>query len=85
MNHPMQGSAADIIKIAMIQVAQRLRQEGLRSKMVLQIHDELDFEVPEDEIEALSALVRQTMEGVVELRVPLVADVSYGANWAEAK
>ena len=69
----------------MIQVAQRLRQEGLRSKMVLQIHDELDFEVPEDEIEALSVLVRQTMEGVVELRVPLVADVSYGANWAEAK
>lgn len=85
MNHPMQGSAADIIKIAMIQVAQRLHQEGLRSKMVLQIHDELDFEVPEDEIETLSALVRQTMEGVVELRVPLVADVSYGANWAEAK
>ena len=53
--------------------------------MVLQIHDELDFEVPEDEIETLSALVRQIMEGVVELRVPLVVDVSYGANWAEAK
>lgn len=85
MNHPMQGSAADIIKIAMIRVAQRLREEGLRSKLVLQIHDELDFEVPEDEIETLSALVRETMEGVVELRVPLIADVSYGANWAEAK
>ena len=85
MNHPMQGSAADIIKIAMIRVAQRLREEGLRSKLVLQIHDELDFEVPEDEIEVLSALVRETMEGVVELRVPLIADVSYGANWAEAK
>ncbi len=85
MNHPMQGSAADIIKIAMIRVAERLRQEGLRSKLVLQIHDELDFEVPEDEIEALSALVRETMEGVTELRVPLIADVSYGSTWADAK
>ncbi len=85
MNHPMQGSAADIIKIAMVRVAERLREEGLKSKLVLQIHDELDFEVPEDEIEALSALVRETMEGIVELRVPLLADVSYGSNWAEAK
>ncbi|WP_077597614.1 DNA polymerase I [Olsenella urininfantis] len=85
MNHPMQGSAADIIKIAMISVAERLREEGLRSKLVLQIHDELDFEVPEDEIGALSQLVKETMEGVVQLRVPLIADVSYGANWAEAK
>ena len=81
----MQGSAAYLINIARIRVAQRLREEGLRSKLVLQIHDELDFEVPEDEIEVLSALVRETMEGVVELRVPLIADVSYGANWAEAK
>ena len=85
MNHPMQGTAADIIKIAMIRVAERLRQEGLRAKLVLQIHDELDFEVPLDEVELLSALVRETMEGVAELRVPLVADVSVGANWAEAK
>ena len=85
MNHPMQGTAADIIKIAMIRVADRLREEGLLAKLVLQIHDELDFEVPVDEVEALSALVRETMEGVCELRVPLVADVSVGANWAEAK
>jgi DNA polymerase-1 len=85
MNHPMQGTAADIIKIAMIRVADRLRSEGLSAKLVLQIHDELDFEVPEDEVEVLSALVRETMEGVCELRVPLVADVSVGANWAEAK
>ncbi len=85
MNHPMQGSAADIIKIAMIQVAERMRDEGLRSKLVLQIHDELDFEVPEDEVEALSTLVKETMEGVVQLRVPLIAEVSYGTNWAEAK
>ena len=85
MNHPMQGTAADIIKIAMVRVAARLREEGLRSRLVLQIHDELDFEAPEDEVEALSALVKQTMEGVAQLRVPLIADVSYGSNWAEAK
>ncbi len=85
MNHPMQGTAADIIKIAMIRVARRLREEGLAAKLVLQIHDELDFEVPESEVAALSELVRETMEGVAELRVPLVADVSVGANWAEAK
>ena len=81
----MQGSAADIIKIAMVCVAERLRAEGLASRMILQIHDELDFEVPEAEIDVLSALVRETMEGVAELRVPLIADVSYGSTWAEAK
>ncbi len=85
MNHPMQGSAADIIKLAMVAVDERMRQEGLKSKLVLQIHDELDFEVPEDELETMSELVKQTMEGVVELRVPLVAEVSWGKNWAEAK
>ena len=85
MNHPMQGSAADIVKIAMVRVAARLAEEGLRSRMVLQIHDELDFEAPLDEVEELSALVRETMEGVATLRVPLIADVSYGPTWAEAK
>ena len=85
MNHPMQGTAADIIKLAMVQVAERLREEDLASKLVLQIHDELDLEVPEAEIETVSALVRETMEGVVTLRVPLLAEVSYGKNWAEAK
>ena len=85
MNHPMQGTAADIIKIAMVRVERRLHEEGLASKLVLQIHDELDLEVPEAEVETVSALVRETMEGVVELKVPLVAEVSYGANWAEAK
>ena len=85
MNHPMQGTAADIIKLAMVRVDERLHEEGLEAKLVLQIHDELDLEVPEVEIEAVSALVRETMEGVVTLRVPLLAEVSYGANWAEAK
>ena len=81
----MQGTAADIIKIAMVRVERRLREEGLRSKLVLQIHDELDLEVPESEVEAASALVRETMEGVAELKVPLIAEVSFGKNWAEAK
>lgn len=85
MNHPMQGTAADIIKIAMVRVERRLHEEGLRSKLVLQIHDELDLEVPEAELERVGALVREEMEGVAELRVPLVAEVSYGSNWAEAK
>ena len=85
MNHPMQGTAADIIKVAMVRVDEALRKEGLASKLVLQIHDELDFEAPTSEVEELSALVKRTMEGVVELSVPLVAEVSYGATWAEAK
>ena len=85
MNHPMQGTAADIIKIAMVQVERRLREEGLASRLVLQIHDELDLEVPVGELEAASELVRSTMESVAQLRVPLIAEVSYGSNWAEAK
>ena len=85
MNHPMQGTAADIIKIAMVQVERRLREEGLVSRLVLQIHDELDLEVPVGELEAASELVRSTMEGVAQLKVPLIAEVSYGSNWAEAK
>jgi DNA polymerase-1 len=85
MNHPMQGSAADIIKKAMIQVQARLAQEHLAARLVHQIHAELAFEGPKHEIEVLSALVKETMEGVVKLRVPLVAEVSYGSTWAEAK
>ena len=85
MNHPMQGTAADIIKLAMIAVDERIRDEGMESKLVLQIHDELDFEVPRAELDAMSALVKETMEGVAELSVPLVAEVSWGTNWAEAK
>ncbi|MGI6033139.1 MAG: DNA polymerase I [Coriobacteriales bacterium] len=84
MNHPMQGSAADIIKIAMIRVAKRLREEGLSARMVLQVHDELDFECPNDEIEALTELVTEVMDNVVELKVPLIADVETGPNWAIA-
>ena len=85
MNHPMQGSAADIIKIAMVRVARRLRDEGFSARMVLQVHDELDFECPLDELEALTAMVREEMEHVVALRVPLIAEASFGGTWAEAK
>ncbi|MBM6779290.1 DNA polymerase I [Collinsella tanakaei] len=85
MNHPMQGSAADIIKIAMSRVARRLRDEGFAARMILQVHDELDFECPVDEVERLTDLVRREMEGVVELRVPLIAEASTGITWADAK
>ncbi len=85
MNHPMQGTAADIIKIAMVRVARRLAEEGFAARMILQVHDELDFECPVDEVERLSAMVREVMEGVVELKVPLVAEVSVGETWADAK
>lgn len=84
MNHPMQGAAADIIKMAMCQVEERLRREGFAAKMILQVHDELDFSVPEAEASALASMVKETMEGVVELDVPLVADVRWGPDWASA-
>ena len=85
MNHPMQGSAADIIKIAMARVARRLRDEGFAARMILQVHDELDFECPEAEVDRLIAMVRTEMEGVVQLRVPLIAEASTGITWADAK
>ena len=85
MNHPMQGSAADIIKLAMIEVARKMRAEGLAARFVLQVHDELDFECPEAEIDALSELVGETMSGIVDLKVPLIVDVTTGATWADAK
>ncbi|WP_165044364.1 DNA polymerase I [Adlercreutzia sp. ZJ138] len=84
MNHPMQGSAADIIKLAMLEVARRLREEGFRAKLLLQVHDELDFSVPADEVDALTRMVTDVMQNVVSLRVPLVVDVSAGTTWAEA-
>ena len=85
MNHPMQGSAADIIKIAMARVARRLREEGFAARMILQVHDELDFECPVEEVDRLTEMVRREMEGVVELRVPLIAEASTGVTWADAK
>lgn len=84
MNHPMQGSAADIIKIAMNEVQRRLRSEGFSARLMLQVHDELDFSVPEGEVERLSAMVAEVMEGAAELKVPLVVDAAWGPTWAEA-
>ena len=85
MNHPMQGTAADIIKIAMARVSRRLEEEGFAAHMILQVHDELDFECPVDEVERLTAMVRDVMEHVVDLRVPLIAEASTGITWADAK
>lgn len=85
MNHPMQGTAADIIKIAMARVSRRLEEEDFAAHMILQVHDELDFECPIDEVERLTAMVRDVMEHVVDLRVPLIAEASTGITWADAK
>lgn len=85
INSPIQGTAADIIKLAMIKIDNRLKSEGLASKMILQVHDELIFECPEAEIETIKALATHEMENVVELRVPLKVDVGVGKNWFELK
>jgi DNA polymerase-1 len=84
VNTPIQGTAADLIKMAMVAIDRRLTQEKLRTRMLLQVHDELLFEVPEEEIERVKKLVRELMEGVMSLRVPLQVDLGTGKNWAEA-
>jgi DNA polymerase-1 len=84
-NSPLQGSAADLIKLAMIHIHDAIREEGLASRMLLQVHDELVFEVPPAELDAMRALVRTHMEGAAELAVPLVVDLGVGPNWLEAK
>ncbi len=84
-NSPIQGSAADLIKIAMIHIHERLQRERLSARMLLQVHDELVFEVPGPEMEAVTDLVREEMEGAAELSVPLVVDVGTGRNWLETK
>lgn len=85
INTPIQGSAADILKIAMIELAQRLKEEGLEATMLLQVHDELVFEVPEKELERLDKLVSEVMEQTVQLHVPLITESSWGKTWYEAK
>ena len=84
-NAPIQGSAADLIKIAMIRIHDALQRDGLESRMLLQVHDELVFELPEDEREKLSALVKREMEGAASLDVPLLADIGIGTDWVSAK
>jgi DNA polymerase I len=83
INMPLQGTAADIMKIAMIRMHRELRERGMKSRMILQVHDELLFEVPESEIPELSSLVKNVMENVAELKVPLATEVSVGDNWEE--
>jgi DNA polymerase I len=84
-NSPIQGSAADLIKIAMIRISSALVEGGFAGRMLLQVHDELVFELPADERETLPALVRREMEGAAQLSVPLVVDLGMGSNWVEAK
>jgi DNA polymerase-1 len=85
MNTPIQGTAADIIKLAMVRIAERLREQKLQSRMLLSVHDELVFEVPPEELDAMRKLVPDVMENVMKLDVPLKVDVSHGVNWYEAK
>ena len=82
---PIQGTAADVIKLAMIRVRNALREEGLKAKLILQVHDELIVECPEEETERVKTLLTREMEGVVQYAVPLRADSAAGKSWGEAK
>ena len=85
MNTPIQGTAADIMKIAMINVYKKLKQENLKSKILLQVHDELLVETKKEEKEKVEKILKEEMENVIKLKVPLVAELSSGSNWYEAK
>jgi DNA polymerase-1 len=85
LNTPLQGTAADLIKLAMIEIARELPKQKFEAKMILQVHDELLFEVPHDEMDPLRILVREAMENVYPLAVPLVADMKAGPNWRDMK
>ena len=85
MNSPIQGTAADIIKLAMIRTYKALQETGLKSRMLLQVHDELVLEVPQEELPQVKDLLKQAMEQAAELQVPLTIDINAGKNWAEAK
>jgi DNA polymerase-1 len=84
VNAPIQGTSADIIKLAMVAIDRRMQAEGFRSSLVLQIHDELLFEALPDELESLTALVVKEMENVIELSVPLTVECNHGINWLES-
>ena len=83
VNTPLQGTAADLIKLAMIRIDAALREQGMKSRMTLQVHDELVFEVPENEIDTMRALVREQMETVHPLTVPLLVEIGVGKNWRD--
>ena len=84
MNMPIQGTAADVIKLAMVNVCRAMEEQHLRSRLILQVHDELIAECPEDEAEAVSRLISREMERAVELSVPLIAEAHIGRSWADA-
>ncbi|MGZ8254765.1 MAG: DNA polymerase, partial [Burkholderiaceae bacterium] len=84
INAPMQGTAADLIKLAMIAVSKWLRTEQLRTRLIMQVHDELVLEVPDDEVDTVRVRVPELMSSVAKLKVPLLAEVGVGANWDEA-
>ena len=84
INTPIQGSAAEIIKLAMISVSRRLHLESMDTRMVLSVHDELVFDVPEAEIQKASSIIKEEMENVIVLEVPLVVEIGLGDNWLEA-
>jgi DNA polymerase-1 len=84
INAPIQGTSADIIKMAMINVDRRISEAGLQSRMVLQIHDELVFDALREEVDVLQKIVKEEMENVIELSVPLTVECNYGNNWLEA-
>ncbi|MPN23120.1 DNA polymerase I [bioreactor metagenome] len=85
MNMPIQGSAADIIKIAMVKVHSEIKKRGLKSRLILQVHDELLIETHVDEVEEVSALLKENMENAVSLKVPMEAEVKMGRSWYETK
>ena len=83
MNSPIQGTASDLIKVAMVRLHRELKEKGFQSKILLQVHDELVLECLEEEVEAVKNLVTTIMEGAISLQVPLVVNVGTGKNWAE--
>jgi DNA polymerase-1 len=84
INTPIQGTSADIIKIAMIQIHQEMKKNKMQSKMILQVHDELVFEVKDEEIDEMIHLAKEKMENAITLKVPLKVDIGIGSNWEEA-
>ena len=85
INTPVQGSAADMIKVAMVAINSKFKSQKSKCRMLLQVHDELVFECPKDELEAVQKTVREEMEKALPLSVPVKVDLGYGRNWAEAK
>ena len=85
MNTPIQGTAADIMKIAMIKVYQEIQNRGLKSKIVLQVHDEMMIEAPEEEKEEVIKIMKKCMESAIQLKVPLIAEISEANNWYDCK